>query len=124
MPLVLAAIFSASVACQPTYVFLEVENRSGLQIDFIYSEDFVDLREFGRDYASLEIGDIDTYQGCTECDVEPGERVTYETPLSRGQAVTIVARESESERLVYIQNYTYEELREAEWKVTLVNQSG
>lgn len=122
--LTLAAVAALTVACQPTSVALTVSNESGIDIDIVYAEDFIDLREFGRDYGSLRVGDTDTYAGCTECNVGPGEVYTLETPLSQRQSVVLAARAADTERLIFIQRYTYEELRALEWTVAVVDMSG
>lgn len=111
------------IACQPTRATLEITNDSGQVVDFVYAEDFIDLRDFGRDYDALELGDIDTYQGCTRCDISPGQTFLLETPLARGHSVVLAARESETERLMYIRRYTIKDLQDAEWTISLVNQS-
>lgn len=118
---VLAAL--ATVACQPTRASFEVTNRSDGPVDFIYSEDFIDLREFGRDYDSLNVGDSDTYQGCTQCNLAPGEIYRFQEPFREGQTVIMAAREAETDRLIFIRRYTWKELFDLEWMVSLVDES-
>ncbi len=111
-----------TVACQPTRVVIEVTNDSAETVDFIYAEDFIDLSDFGRDYDALSVGDVDTYQGCTECPVAPGEMFIFDIPLARGQSVVMAARESDTERLIFIQRYSFTELRDKDWIVRLSDQ--
>ena len=120
---VLAFALLATVACQPTRAFFEVTNDSGAPVDFIYSEDFIDLSEFGRDYASLSIGDRDTYQGCTVCDFAPGEVYRFDEPFREGQTIILAAREAESNTMIFIRRYTWQELFDLEWKVSLVDEN-
>jgi hypothetical protein len=98
---------------------LVVTNDTGIVVDFIYAEDFIDLRDFGRDYQALEIGDEDTYQGCTECDIQPGGTSTVHVPEARNQSVILAARDSGTKRLIYIHRFRFEELNELEWDVSL-----
>ncbi len=118
----LAVLLLLTVACQPTRAAFEITNDSGIAIDFIYSEDFIDFRDFGRNYDALEIGDVDTYQGCTQCGISPGAVYRFEEPFSDGQTVVMAAREAESNRMIFIMRYTWQELFDQDWKVSVVDQ--
>ncbi len=119
----LIVVAVATAACEPTRAAFEVRNDTGRTIDFIYSEDFIDLTDFGRDYAALQIGDTDTYQGCTQCDVPPGGIYRFDEPFQRGQSVTMVARVAETDALIFLRSYTWQELFDRDWKVSLVDES-
>jgi hypothetical protein len=117
---VLVAIASLGMtACRDYSHDLVVTNNTGIVIDFIYAEDFIDLRDFGRDYQALEIGDVDTYQGCTECNIQPGGTSTVHVLEARNQSVILAARDSSTKRLVYLHRFRFEELNEMEWQVGL-----
>lgn len=120
---ILVGVALVTIACQPTRSAFEVTNDSGRVVDFVYSEDFLDLSDFGRDYDSLSIGDRDTYQGCTQCDMAPGAVYNFEEPFRERQSVTIAAREADSNVLIFKRRYTWQELFDLDFRVFLVDQS-
>jgi hypothetical protein len=118
--LVITGIFLLGSQCEPEIIW-GITSRVDEAID-VSRMDGWSFNDDEREYfKSLSIGDRGLWFGCSPCKLEPDKKWSASDFPLEGRDVTIAARSSITQQLVYHQVFSYTELASRNWQVEITD---
>lgn len=107
-------------ACsEDEFVIFTFVNHTDESIDIRFLSSLPGYDNEWEHYRDLEIRDIDSFEGCTICNLGSQESAKFTDSYWSGIPATIFARTSFDKRIIYSRTFTYNELEQSEFIITV-----